>query len=172
MNESVCLCQICDPSSTLDDLRETYWTYRAEVVPAAESTPPCYVHVCHYQSDENSVNVIVFGDPFWLEVSSMDTVADVKVRVQAKLGISDEEFSKWEFSFHPRQMQPIEYLHDDDIVLDKFLKVPSLKQADNTKYFGDNGMFLGLEHEDSNPAKRAPQTRYYAYERGIRIYSN
>lgn len=99
-------------------------------------------------------------------------MADIKSRVQAKLDVPDKEFAKWKFSFHPRQMQPIEYLEDDDSVLDKFPRVPSFSESGNAKYYGDNGMFLGLEHEDSKPVKRAAATRYNTYERGIRIYTN
>lgn len=164
--------KVCEPSSTLEMLRETYWTFRAEVVPSDHEGVTNFVHVCHYRPDENTVSVVVFGDPFWLEVSPEDTVANLKERVRTKLDVPEKEFAKWRIAFHPRQMQPVEYLEDDSTVLDKFPRVPNYSDSDHAKYFGDSGMFLGLEHEDSNPAKRIAPPRSNAYERGIRIYTD
>ncbi|GMH43257.1 hypothetical protein BSKO_11179 [Bryopsis sp. KO-2023] len=163
---------ICDPQATLETLREGYWTFRAEVVPLPDRHGNLFIHVCHFRSDENSVSVMTFGDPFWLKIRATDTVADIKPQVKAKLDVSDEEFAKWKFAYHPRQMQSIEYLVDEDIVLEKFARVPSYSESDDTKYYGDSGAFLGLEHEDSKPVKRSVPSRYGVYERGIRIYSN
>ncbi|GMH43258.1 hypothetical protein BSKO_11180 [Bryopsis sp. KO-2023] len=145
---------------------------RAEVVPLPDRHGNLFIHVCHFRSDENSVSVMTFGDPFWLKIRATDTVADIKPQVKAKLDVSDEEFAKWKFAYHPRQMQSIEYLVDEDIVLEKFARVPSYSESDDTKYYGDSGAFLGLEHEDSKPVKRSVPSRYGVYERGIRIYSN
>jgi len=39
-----------------------------------------------------------FGDPFCIKVSESDTVGMIKPRIQAKLGISEEEFSKWKLA--------------------------------------------------------------------------
>lgn len=35
-----------------------------------------------------------FGDPFFLVIHEDETLADVKVRIQKKLQVSDDEFSK------------------------------------------------------------------------------
>lgn len=105
----------------------------------------CFVHVCHIKLDKKSDSV--FGHPFWLEVDPMETVAEVKIRIQAKLQVYDEEFAKWCFLFHPQELQPVRYLQDTDVVLDKFLRVPPvMQQFANAKYYGDQGMFLALGH--------------------------
>lgn len=158
----------------LEHLNETYWQYRAEVIPEDECYPQPeehMLHVCHFKTDENSTGIAsTFGDPFWLRIRPGETLADIKPRIQDKLAVPDEEFFKWKFAYSARQMHhPLEYLSDDDEVLSKFPKVPLFSQNDN-KYFGGEYCFLGLEHEDTRP-KRPVQHSRYTYERPVRIYS-
>ncbi|KAL8542578.1 hypothetical protein ACS0TY_003455 [Phlomoides rotata] len=47
-----------------------------------------------------------------------ETLAEVKVRIQKKLQVPDEEFSKWKFAF--LSLGRPEYLEDSDIVSSRF----------------------------------------------------
>ncbi|GJT29443.1 ubiquitin carboxyl-terminal hydrolase 12-like protein [Tanacetum coccineum] len=40
-----------------------------------------------------------FGEPFFLDIREGETLAEVKVGIQKKLQVPDEEFSKWKFAF-------------------------------------------------------------------------
>ncbi|KAL8516165.1 hypothetical protein ACS0TY_014727 [Phlomoides rotata] len=59
-----------------------------------------------------------FGDPFFLVIHEGETLAEVKVRIQKKLQVPDEEFSKWKFAF--LSLGRPEYLEDSDIVSSRF----------------------------------------------------
>jgi len=160
--------------TTLDHLNETYWQYRAEVIPDDERDPQPdehMLHVCHFKTEENSTGIATtFGDPFWLRIRQGETLADIKPRLKEKLGVANEDFAKWKFAYSARQMHhPLEYLSDEDDVLSKFPKVPLFSQNDN-RYYGGEYCFLGLEHEDTRPRRLAQHSRY-TYERPVRIYS-
>ena len=72
-----------------------------------------------------------------------ETLAEVKVRLQKKLLVPEEEFAKWRFAFlslgHP------EYLQDSDILSSRFQR---------RDVYGIWEQYLGLEHSDTAP-KRA-----------------
>jgi len=156
----------------LEQLYESYWTFRAEVIPDEEKglkKDEYLVHCCHCKPDENMVSV--FGDPFWIKVKKGDSLRDIKKRIQSKLEVPDEEFEKWKFAYHPRQMQPLDYLSDGDDIISKFPRGLTSVWS-NGKYFGDNGAFIALQHEDTKPSRKPQQhSRYSTYERGIKIYS-
>ncbi|CAI7883773.1 unnamed protein product [Closterium sp. NIES-54] len=59
-----------------------------------------------------------FGDPFFLVVGEAETLAEVKQRIQARLGTADEEFGKWNFAFVA--LGTPEYLQDSDVVAARF----------------------------------------------------
>eukprot|EP00803_Ostreobium_quekettii_P004318 evm.model.scf_1518.4 EVM.evm.TU.scf_1518.4 scf_1518:22440-34055(-) len=160
--------------TTLDTLNENYWQYRAEVIPEDERElhPGEHnLHVCHFRTDDNSNGIATtFGDPFWLRIRQGETLADVKPRIQDKLGVPGDEFAKWKFAFSARQMHhPLEYLDDGDDVLSKFPRLPLFSQ-NSCRYYGGEYCFLGLEHEDTRPRRPAQHSRY-TYERPVRIYS-
>ncbi|XP_028053131.1 ubiquitin carboxyl-terminal hydrolase 12-like isoform X8 [Camellia sinensis] len=54
------------------------------------------IHVYHFMKDtaQNQVQVQNFGEPFFLVIHESETLAEVKVRIQKKLQIPEEEFSK------------------------------------------------------------------------------
>ncbi|XP_028119962.1 ubiquitin carboxyl-terminal hydrolase 12-like isoform X9 [Camellia sinensis] len=54
------------------------------------------IHVYHFMKDtaQNQVRVQNFGEPFFLVIHESETLAEVKVRIQKKLQVPDEEFSK------------------------------------------------------------------------------
>ncbi|XP_020967676.1 ubiquitin carboxyl-terminal hydrolase 13 [Arachis ipaensis] len=83
-----------------------------------------------------------FGDPFFLVVHEGETLADVKLRIQKKLQVPDEEFSKWKFAF--LSLGRPEYLQDSDVVSSRFQR---------RDIYGAWEQYLGLEHTDNAPKK-------------------
>ncbi|KAB2631495.1 ubiquitin carboxyl-terminal hydrolase 13-like [Pyrus ussuriensis x Pyrus communis] len=84
-----------------------------------------------------------FGEPFLFVIHEGETLAKVKKRIQKKLQVLDEEFSKWKFAVV--SLGGPEYLQDSDIVSRRF-------QSRNV--YGAWEQYLGLEHSDNAP-KRA-----------------
>ena len=76
-----------------------------------------------------------FGDPFLVLLGAEETAAQVRVRVQRKLGLSDEEIAKWKLAVV--SFGRVEYLEDDEVVKHRFRK------HDN---YGNWDDYLGLEH--------------------------
>jgi hypothetical protein len=54
-----------------------------------------------------------------VQVSDTETVGQIKPRIQARLGISDDEFAKWKFA--QCSMSRPEYLEDADVIGDRFI---------------------------------------------------
>ncbi|KAK9128013.1 hypothetical protein Syun_016810 [Stephania yunnanensis] len=54
------------------------------------------IHVYHFTKDpsQNQTQVQNFGEPFFLIIHEGETLAEVKVRIQKKLQVPEEEFSK------------------------------------------------------------------------------
>ncbi|KAI3951352.1 hypothetical protein MKW92_031050 [Papaver armeniacum] len=77
-----------------------------------------------------------FGEPFFLAVHEGETLDAVKLRVQKKLQVPDEEFAKWKFAVLPSVGRP-EYLQDSDIVSTRFQR---------KDVYGAWAQYLGLEH--------------------------
>jgi len=88
-------------------------------------------------------------------------LTDVKQRIQKKLVISDEEFSKWKFAF--LSLGRPEYLQDGDVVAARFQKRDT---------YGAWEHYLGLEHTDSAP-KRSHTTNQnrHNFEKPVKIYN-
>ena len=92
-----------------------------------------------------------FGDPFLFRVSDSETLAELRPRLQSKLGVPDEEFAKWKFAVFCN-LRPPDYLQDDDVVASKFVK-------SNTSYNSPpDSMYLGLEHIDTLPHRHRHHT--------------
>ncbi len=77
-----------------------------------------------------------FGDPFLLRVTDTDTLADIRPRIQQKLGIADEEFAKWKFA--------------------------AIAKSTSTYSSGQDSMYLGLEHNDAHPHRHRHHNNRYA----------
>ncbi|KAB1200300.1 Ubiquitin carboxyl-terminal hydrolase 12 [Morella rubra] len=103
------------------------------------------IHVYHFTKEtaQNQMQVQNFGEPFFLVMHEGETLAEVKVRIQKKLQIPDEEFLKWKFAF--LSMGRPEYLLDSDVVSSRFQR---------RDVYGAWEQYLGLEHSDNTP-KRA-----------------
>ncbi|KAG0478767.1 hypothetical protein HPP92_013486 [Vanilla planifolia] len=141
------------PKEQIDRINDQYWTLRAEEIPDEERNLGPHdrlIHVYHFMKDsiQNVMQVRNFGEPFFLVIHEGETLAEVKVRIQKKLRVPDEEFFKWKFAFlsygHP------EYLQDSDVVANRF---------QTRYYYGGWEQYLGLEHLDS-----APKRAYTAFQ--------
>ncbi|KAE9447937.1 hypothetical protein C3L33_20150, partial [Rhododendron williamsianum] len=81
-----------------------------------------------------------FGEPFLFVVHEGETLAEVKVRIQKKLQVPDEEFSKWKFAL--LSLGRPEYLLDSDIVSNRFHVLRG-------GVYGAWDLYLGLDHSDT-----------------------
>ncbi|KAH7554220.1 hypothetical protein JRO89_XS12G0136900 [Xanthoceras sorbifolium] len=150
--------KIFPPNEKIENINDQYWTLRAEeasplyayllAIPDEEKNLGPHdrlIHVYHFtkESAQNQMQVQNFGEPFFLVIHEGETLADVKVRIQKKLQVPDEEFSKWKFAF--LSLGRPEYLQDTDIVFNRFQR---------RDVYGAWEQYLGLEHSDNAP-KRA-----------------
>ncbi|PWZ27498.1 Ubiquitin carboxyl-terminal hydrolase 12 [Zea mays] len=101
------------------------------------------IHVYHFKKDINQTQQIQnFGDPFVLVVHEGETLAEVKKRIQSKLQVSADEFSKWKFAFI--SMNRPDYLQDSDVVPTGFQR---------REVYGAWEQYLGIEHADTAPKR-------------------
>ncbi|KAL0322105.1 UNVERIFIED_CONTAM: Ubiquitin carboxyl-terminal hydrolase 12 [Sesamum calycinum] len=131
----------------IENINDQYWTLRAEEIPEEEKNLGPHdrlIHVYHFMKDtaQNQVQVQNFGDPFFLVIHEGETLAEVKKRIQKKLHVPDEEFSKWKFAF--LSLGRPEYLQDSDIVSSRFQR---------RDVYGAWEQYLGLEHSDNAPKR-------------------
>ncbi|KAK4409141.1 Ubiquitin carboxyl-terminal hydrolase 12 [Sesamum angolense] len=93
-----------------------------------------------------------FGEPFLLMISDGETLSHIKARVQNKLKVKDEEFSKWKFAFV--SCGQVEYLEASDTLFNHFqlsaIRVPWEQ-------------YLGLEHISNTPRRPAAAYQFYPY---------
>ncbi|XP_034693537.1 ubiquitin carboxyl-terminal hydrolase 12 isoform X3 [Vitis riparia] len=140
--------KIFPPSEKIENINDQYWTLRAEEIPEEEKNLGPHdrlIHVYHFTKEtvQNQMQVQNFGEPFFLIIHEGETLAEVKERIQKKLQVPDEEFSKWKFAF--LSLGRPEYLQDSDIVSSRFQR---------RDVYGAWEQYLGLEHSDTAP-KRA-----------------
>ncbi|CAL9005234.1 unnamed protein product [Prunus brigantina] len=137
--------KIFPPNEKIENINDQYWTLRAEEIPEEEKNFGPHdrlIHVYHFMKDTAQNQVQNFGEPFFLVIREDETLAEVKVRVQKKLQVPDEEYSKWKFAF--LSMGRPEYLQDDDIVASRFQR---------RDVYGAWEQYLGLEHTDHAPKR-------------------
>lgn len=107
-----------------------------------------------------------YGDPLLVKCGPTDTLATIKARLQAKLGLSDEELSKWRWAFcSPKGgIEPL--LSDADAVGGR---VPRIHHITGT--LGD-APYLAMVHEDDKPRRPAANNSHRpTFERAVKIYS-
>ncbi|KAJ0981726.1 hypothetical protein J5N97_009981 [Dioscorea zingiberensis] len=150
----------------IENINDQYWTLRAEEIPEEEKDlgpQDRLIHVYHFMKDanQNQMQVQNFGEPFFLVIHEGETLAEVKVRIQKKLQVPDEEFSKWKFAF--LSLGRPEYLQDTDIVSSRFQR---------RDVYGAWEQYLGLEHADTAPKRSytANQNRH-TFEKPVKIYN-
>lgn len=89
------------PGDKVDSIIDSYWHLRAEEVPEEERPGNVregerLVHVYHVAPCGQTASVQTnFGDPFLLKIRDDESLESVKRRIQAKLGVADDEFAKW-----------------------------------------------------------------------------
>ncbi|CAD6256634.1 unnamed protein product [Miscanthus lutarioriparius] len=131
----------------IENINDQYWTLRAEEIPEEEKNigpNDRLIHVYHFTKDINQTQQIQnFGDPFFLLIHEGETLAEVKKRIQSKLQVSADEFSKWKFAFI--SMNRPDYLQDSDVISTRFQR---------REVYGAWEQYLGMEHTDTAP-KRA-----------------
>ncbi|KAK2449093.1 ubiquitin carboxyl-terminal hydrolase [Trifolium repens] len=126
------------------------------------------ISVCHFRQNKplegtsqnqlNYLSIENFGDPFLLVILGGETLASIKLRIQEKLQVTNEEFSKWKFAFLS-DTDHSKYLQDSDILSIKFERNSSIW-----------GQYLGLEHSDNGPVKQVSSERLrLAWERDIAL---
>ncbi|KAA8539048.1 hypothetical protein F0562_025740 [Nyssa sinensis] len=149
----------------IENINDQYWTLRAEEIPEEEKNLGPHdrlIHVYHFTKDtaQNQVQVQNFGEPFFLVIHEGETLAEVKVRIQKKLQVPDDEFSKWKFAF--LSLGRPEYLQDSDIVSGRFQR----------NVYGAWEQYLGLEHSDNAPKRSyAANQNRHTFEKPVRIYN-
>ncbi|CAK9152989.1 unnamed protein product [Ilex paraguariensis] len=150
----------------IENINDQYWTLRAEEIPEEEKNLGPHdrlIHVYHFTKEtaQNQMQVHNFGEPFFLVIHEGETLVEIKARVQKKLQVPDEEFSKWKFAF--LSLGRPEYLQDSDLVSSRFQR---------RDVYGAWEQYLGLEHSDTTPkrAYTANQNRH-TFERPVKIYN-
>ncbi|KAG8650972.1 ubiquitin C-terminal hydrolase 12 isoform X7 [Manihot esculenta] len=149
----------------IENINDQYWTLRAEEIPEEEknlSPNDRLIHVYHFMKDPaQNQQVQNFGEPFFLVIHEGETLAEVKVRIQKKLQVPDEEFAKWKFAF--LSLGRPEYLQDTDIVSSRFQR---------RDVYGAWEQYLGLEHSDNAPKRSyAANQNRHAFEKPVKIYN-
>ncbi|KAL0401465.1 UNVERIFIED_CONTAM: Ubiquitin carboxyl-terminal hydrolase 12 [Sesamum latifolium] len=137
----------------IENINDQYWTLRAEEIPEEENLGPHdrLIHVYHFMKDTAQNQVVQnFGDPFFLVIHEGEILAEVKKRIQKKLHVPDEEFSKWKFAF--LSLGRPEYLQDSDIVSSRFQR---------RDVYGAWEQYLGLEHSDNAPKRSYAANQVY-----------
>ncbi|XWS74671.1 hypothetical protein CRYUN_Cryun01aG0018000 [Craigia yunnanensis] len=150
----------------IENINDQYWTLRAEEIPEEEknlSPHDRLIHVYHFMKDtaQNQVQVQNFGEPFFLVIHEGEMLAEVKVRIQKRLQVLDEEFAKWKFAF--LSLGRPEYLQDSDVVSTRFQR---------RDVYGAWEQYLGLEHSDNAPKRSyAANQNRHTFEKSVKIYN-
>ncbi|XP_077245222.1 ubiquitin C-terminal hydrolase 12-like isoform X3 [Tasmannia lanceolata] len=153
-------------SEKIENINDQYWTLRAEEIPEEEKNLGPHdrlIHVYHFTKDaaQNQMQVQNFGEPFFLVIHEGETLAEVKERIQKKLQVPDDEFSKWKFAF--LSLGRPEYLEDSDIVSSRFQR---------RDVYGAWEQYLGLEHSDTAPKRTyAISQNRHTLEKPVKIYN-
>ncbi|XP_038690437.1 ubiquitin carboxyl-terminal hydrolase 12-like isoform X5 [Tripterygium wilfordii] len=152
-------------SEKIENINDQYWTLRAEEIPEEEKNigPHArFIHVYHFMKDTaQNQQVQNFGEPFFLVIHENETLAEIKARIQKKLQVADEEYSKWKFAF--MSLGRPEYLQDSVVVSTRFQR---------RDVYGAWEQYLGLEHTDNTPKRSfAANQNRHTFEKPVRIYN-
>nr|CAD1819665.1 unnamed protein product [Ananas comosus var. bracteatus] len=155
--------KVFPPNEKIETINDHYWTLRVEEIPEEEKNIGQHdrlIHVYHFIKDPQNQMVQNFGDPFFLVIHESETLSEVKARIQKKLLIPDEEFSKWKFAYV--SLGRPDYLQDSDVVSARFQR----------SIYGAWEQYLGMEHADTTPkrAYTANQNRH-TLEKPVKIYN-
>ncbi|KAK7316579.1 hypothetical protein RJT34_00144 [Clitoria ternatea] len=158
--------KVFPPNEKIENINDQYWTLRAEEIPEEEKNlGPLdrLIHVYHFNKDtaQNQMQIQNFGEPFFLVIHEGETLSEIKVRIQKKLQVPDDEFGKWKFAF--LSLGRPEYLQDSDIVSSRFQR---------RDVYGAWEQYLGLEHADNAPKRSyAVNQNRHTFEKPVKIYN-
>ncbi|KAK4784849.1 hypothetical protein SAY86_019217 [Trapa natans] len=156
--------KIFSPNEKIENINDQYWTLRAEEIPEEEKNLGSHdrlIHVYHFAKEPAQNQVQNFGEPFFLVIHEGETLAEIKVRIQKKLQVPDDEFAKWKFAF--MSMSRPDYLEDNEILSARFQR---------RDVYGAWEQYLGLEHADSAPKRsHAVNQNRHTFEKPVRIYN-
>ncbi|XP_056164532.1 ubiquitin C-terminal hydrolase 12-like isoform X1 [Syzygium oleosum] len=154
----------------IENINDQYWTLRAEEIPEEEKNLGPHdrlIHVYHFMKDTTQNQVMKseqvqnFGEPFFLVIHEGETLSDIKIRIQKKLQVPDEEFAKWRFAF--LSLGRPEYLEDTEVLSTRFQR---------RDVYGAWEQYLGLEHTDNAPKRSyAVNQNRHTFEKPVRIYN-
>ncbi|KAF5744940.1 hypothetical protein HS088_TW07G00521 [Tripterygium wilfordii] len=150
----------------IENINDQYWTLRAEEIPVEEKNlgpNDRLIHVYHFTKDtaQNQMQIQNFGEPFFLVIHEGETLADIKLRIQKKLQVADEEFAKWKFAFI--SLNRPDDLQDSDILSSRFQR---------RDVYGNWEQYLGLEHSDTSPRRtHAANQNRHTFEKPVKIYN-
>ncbi|NP_001346281.1 Ubiquitin carboxyl-terminal hydrolase 12 [Zea mays] len=152
------------PNEKIENINDQYWTLRAEEVPDEEKNLGPFdrlIHVYHFTKDtQNQTQVQNFGEPFFMVIREDETLSSIKERIQRKLKVPDEDFSKWKFAYI--SLGRPDYFEDSDTVALKFQR----------NMYGAWEQYLGLEHPDTAPRKaHTINQNRHSFERPVKIYN-
>ncbi|CAM0883475.1 unnamed protein product [Alopecurus aequalis] len=153
--------KVYKPSEKIDSINDQHGPLHVEEIPEEETNAgprDHLVHVIHFFKDNQ---MQCYGEPFFFLIRDGEALSDIKVRIQKKFQVPDEEFLKWKFA-HVAYNRP-EYLQDTDIVLTRFQR---------NVYGGAWEHCLGLEHSDTatKRAYMANQNRH-SFEKPVKIFN-
>ncbi|KAF7022211.1 hypothetical protein CFC21_035024 [Triticum aestivum] len=103
--------------------------------------PPPVALPCAHFLPSAAGQVQNFGEPFFMVIREDETLSSIKERLQKKLKVSDEDFSKWKFVYI--SLGCPDYFEDSDTVATRFQRYMYRAWA----------QYLGLEHPDTAPRK-------------------
>ncbi|KAL2945550.1 Ubiquitin carboxyl-terminal hydrolase 12 [Bienertia sinuspersici] len=139
--------KIFPPSEKIENINDQYWTLRQKRYLKKRRTWALTIDlfmctILQRRLLRTKMQIQNFGEPFFLVIHEGETLAEVKLRIQKKLQVPDEEFSKWKFAF--LSLGRPEYLQDTDVVSSRFQR---------RDVYGAWEQYLGLEHADTAPKR-------------------
>ncbi|KAL6614421.1 hypothetical protein ACP70R_036691 [Stipagrostis hirtigluma subsp. patula] len=155
--------KVYQASDKIDSVSDYHGPLHIEEVPEEEKNAgplDRLVHVYHFFRDNHHIHY--FGEPFFFLIRDGEAVSDIKIRIQKRLQVPDEQFLKWKFAYVA--LSRPEYLQDSDILLSRFQKQKNI--------YGGWEHHLGLEHTATTPKRSylASQNRH-SLEKAVKIYN-
>ncbi|PWZ30545.1 Ubiquitin carboxyl-terminal hydrolase 13 [Zea mays] len=156
------ICKVYQPGDKIDSVNDHGPLYIEEVPEDEKNAGPHdrLVHVYHFEYNHH---IQYFGEPFFFLIRDGEALSDMKVRIQKRLQVPDEQFLKWKFA-HVTFSKP-EYLQDSDIVMNRFHK--------QRPVYGGWEQHLGLEHTATTPKRSylGNNQNRHSFEKPVRIYN-
>ncbi|ONM37531.1 Ubiquitin carboxyl-terminal hydrolase 13 [Zea mays] len=154
------ICKVYQPGDKIDSVNDHGPLYIEEVPEDEKNAGPHdrLVHVYHFEYNHH---IQYFGEPFFFLIRDGEALSDMKVRIQKRLQVPDEQFLKWKFA-HVTFSKP-EYLQDSDIVMNRF----------HRPVYGGWEQHLGLEHTATTPKRSylGNNQNRHSFEKPVRIYN-